>query len=451
MNRKKIKEKKALCIAIAMLCMNLLFFDSCKDEDKGGTVHDPSRPVVLTSFTPDSGRISEMVILEGENFGTDTSKIRVYFNQKKAYVLGSTGSRILVLTPRLPGDTCVLTVKVGDKEAAYPDFFRYKIMATASTLAGNGSTEFKEGTLDNCQLRPSYMSIDHEDNILVSVDGNLLLKLNAAENSVTVLATALHSYSRQFHPIAHPETGVIVVGANYAGSRDRFIIFDPKEGYIPKLRYIRNWIPSNYPIPLDTDDGWASSGSHFQVMYCKTDGYYYTRYTTGQIAKVNLTTLEAEVIYMTPSGVAFGAVFNPRRPSELWIAYSSQYGGTMANTICKLDVLDPIGTFEKVSNGLIGHRDGRIEQALFNDIRQLNFDQEGDLLFGEAGNHCIRKINLQTMMVETVIGIPGRAGYQNGSKDEALFRSPHGLIVDSDGIIYVADSENARIRRVAIE
>jgi hypothetical protein len=55
------------------------------------------------------------------------------------------------------------------------------------------------------------------------------------------------------------------------------------------------------------------------------------------------------------------------------------------------------------------------------------------------------------MMVETVIGIPGSAGSENGSKDEARFLNPHGLVVDSQGIIYVADFGNALLRRIAIE
>jgi hypothetical protein len=85
MNSKNLTIRlKALNIAIAMLCIGFFVFVSCKDEDKsgGGTKHDPSQPVVVTSFMPDTGRISEMVLLDGANFGTDTSNIRVYFNSK---------------------------------------------------------------------------------------------------------------------------------------------------------------------------------------------------------------------------------------------------------------------------------------------------------------------------------------------------------------------------------
>ena len=70
---------------------------------------------------------------------------------------------------------------------------------------------------------------------------------------------------------------------------------------------------------------------------------------------------------------------------------------------------------------------------------------------GDSGNDCIRMINTKTMMVETVIGIPGQRGFKDGNRDEALFDQPHGLVVDSDDVVYVSDWGNNRLRRVAIE
>jgi hypothetical protein len=88
---------------------------------------------------PDSGRISEMVLLDGNNFGTDVSKIRVFFNSKEARVLGSTGTRILAIVPRLQGDTCTLSVEIDGKKSSYPGFFRYKIgTALLAMTTGRG-------------------------------------------------------------------------------------------------------------------------------------------------------------------------------------------------------------------------------------------------------------------------------------------------------------------------
>ena len=138
----KLKQQSSKKLMFLFFVMVPLFFlSSCKGEDEsGGITHDPNKPVVLTSFMPDSGRISEMVLLDGENFGSDPSKIKVFFNAKEAAVVGSTGDRILVLVPRLPGDTCILSVKIGNQEKEYSNEFYYKIAASVTTTAGNGNS-----------------------------------------------------------------------------------------------------------------------------------------------------------------------------------------------------------------------------------------------------------------------------------------------------------------------
>jgi hypothetical protein len=79
MNGKNLIRLRTLYIAIVMLCVCDIGFVSCRDEDDSGRriKHDPSKPVEVTSFMPDSGRISEMVLLDGNNFRTpDLHKIQ---------------------------------------------------------------------------------------------------------------------------------------------------------------------------------------------------------------------------------------------------------------------------------------------------------------------------------------------------------------------------------------
>ena len=47
----------------------LLQLSSCQSEESAPLVHNPSEPVKLTTFYPDSGMYKEQVILEGTNFG----------------------------------------------------------------------------------------------------------------------------------------------------------------------------------------------------------------------------------------------------------------------------------------------------------------------------------------------------------------------------------------------
>ncbi|MDR0698326.1 MAG: IPT/TIG domain-containing protein [Tannerella sp.] len=453
MNSKNL-TKKVMNIATAMLCTGLLLFASCREEEKDSSkAHDPSQPVVLTSFKPDSGRILEMVLLDGENFGTDTSNIRVYFNSKRAVTLSSTGTRILALVPRLPGDTCVVRVEVGSKQATYPDFFRYRIEASVTNFTGNGNNDLVIGpTPRESQFGVVYLGIDKDDNIYATADneGGILIKLNEKDNSVMVIARASDGISPRFQLSSHPETGVIMMGAEGGGNRNNFLFCDPMEGWTPKRRFIKDWITNDFPLPENNNSGGERNyETHYHCLYCKTDSFYYTRYTQGQLVRINPKTWIAEVVYMTPQGVAYGMVFHPKRPSELWIAYTEGDGG---HAIYTLDITDPEATFTKVGGeSYSGFRDGKLSDALFYDMRQIDFDFDGNLFIGDGGNQCIRKIDTETMIVETVIGIPGVSGSKNGKKEEATFFHPHGLVTNSEGIIFVGDHHNNSIRRIAIE
>jgi streptogramin lyase len=454
MNNPFFSLKKALkLIAVAGACM--MVFASCGDKSGNTNVaYDPNQPVEVTSFTPDSGRISEMVLLDGSNFGTDPSLIKVFFNSKEAKVISSTGTRILALVPRLPGDTCVVSVEVAGQKAAYPGFFRYKIEASVTTFAGDGTNALNTTSLDKSQLKPVYIGVDREYNVFVGANhsGGVLLKLNEAENSVTVLATTQHGFDRQCMPYSHPLTDVMLMGAVGSGIRDRFLTLDPKEGWAPKMQFIKNWTVNGFTMP---DEGSFADGfyeTHYHCLYCEADGYYYTRYNSGHLVKINPETWDAEVIYVLNSGIAYGMAFHPIRKAELWIGYEAGHGGDVANSLCRLDVTDPAGTFQKMSGYTSGgFKDGPLAQAQFKSIRQLNFDNEGNLFVGDNGNQCIRKVDTENMMVETVVGIPGLKGDQNGKKEEATFNDPHGLVADIDGILYVSEYSGCKVRRIAIE
>ena len=64
------------------LMLALLLVGSCKDSDDNkstGATYDPNQPVTVESFMPAGGKLREKVIVKGSNFGTDKSKVKVYF------------------------------------------------------------------------------------------------------------------------------------------------------------------------------------------------------------------------------------------------------------------------------------------------------------------------------------------------------------------------------------
>jgi hypothetical protein len=99
-----------------------------------------------------------------------------------------------------------------------------------------------------------------------------------------------------------------------------------------------------------------------------------------------------------------------------------------------------------------GYKNGSIEEAQFSSPTGLAlFNNE--LYIADQANHKIRKINLETGEVSTVAGagdkIYGERGFLDGSALEAQFNSPTAVVVDLDGTVYVADSENHAIRKIS--
>jgi hypothetical protein len=439
------------------------FLVACNNSDEK-SVYDPGKPVILTSFKPDSGRVREMVLLEGENFGSDPSIIKVFFNESEAKVIGSTGKLILAAVPRMPGDTCIMTVTVGDQRNEYSERFRYKIAASVTTIAGNGTTNhvYDQG-LDKAQLTPVYIGADKDFNIFITDNNNTLLRINEAENLIQVLATYDMGYIHRCVPYINPRTNVMQLGAEGNGCRERFMFLDPKDGWAPRLKFIKEWDANGYDLPVGTNGEVPQNPeSHHHCLLCEADGNYYSRYSNGAIVRIDPVTWKAKIVGMTPSGICMGLVMHPINKNEMWFGYdgaASGFTGWVANSICKLDVLDEttnedgiLASYQRLSGPIAaGHRDGPLYQAQFNRIRMMSFDEDGNLYVGDCDNHCIRVVNTNTMMVSTIIGIPGVAGYQDGNQEDALFRQPHGIITDAEGAVYVAEYGNRRIRRIAVE
>ena len=70
----------------------------------------------------------------------------------------------------------------------------------------------------------------------------------------------------------------------------------------------------------------------------------------------------------------------------------------------------------------------------------------GALYVADTENHAIRRIDLGSGMIRTVLGT-GRRG--DGPEPDPLrcaLSRPHGVLVDARGVVYVADSEAHRIR-----
>jgi sugar lactone lactonase YvrE len=90
--------------------------------------------------------------------------------------------------------------------------------------------------------------------------------------------------------------------------------------------------------------------------------------------------------------------------------------------------------------------DGIGTNAAFNSISQMCVDGSGNLIL--ACGNSIRKIDARTNAVTMAGNFGYSGGYANGAGNLALFSGADGVCV-SGGTIFVADSDNQRIRQIS--
>ena len=102
-------------------------------------------------------------------------------------------------------------------------------------------------------------------------------------------------------------------------------------------------------------------------------------------------------------------------------------------------------------NGYAGDG-GPAAKASLNQPYEVRFDRSGNMYFVEMQNHVVRRVDRKTGIITTVAGTgtPGFAG-DGGPANRAQLRQPHSIAFDPAGGLLICDIGNRRIRRVNLE
>ncbi|MDE0823617.1 MAG: hypothetical protein OSB07_06560 [Dehalococcoidia bacterium] len=120
------------------------------------------------------------------------------------------------------------------------------------------------------------------------------------------------------------------------------------------------------------------------------------------------------------------------------------------NGVRKVDTNGVMSTI--AGNGERGYEGdgGPALTATWGSPKALRCDAQDNIIVVDTENHAIRRIDAVTGIVTTIAG--GRLGGEGdgGAATDAAMDRPHGCGIDTDGNIYVADSNNHRVRVVGV-
>jgi sugar lactone lactonase YvrE len=118
--------------------------------------------------------------------------------------------------------------------------------------------------------------------------------------------------------------------------------------------------------------------------------------------------------------------------------------GYTNHLIKKIDVAGNVTIFAgSVSSGFL---DGKGMNATFGSILGMTCDASGNVWVSDSGNCAVREVTPDGS-VKTIAG-RGIPGYADGDDTKALFNTLFGIAVDNNGVVYVVDNGNSRVRKL---
>ncbi len=141
------------------------------------------------------------------------------------------------------------------------------------------------------------------------------------------------------------------------------------------------------------------------------------------------------------------------KPRSVWAgAFGIVYiADTDNDCIRKIDASETITTVAGIgrSHGFSGDG-GDATNAQLDKPHGVWVDSSENIYVADTNNHVIRKVDGATGIITTVAGIGKQNGYtgDGGPATAAELNKPRGVYVDPSGNIYIADRENHAIRKV---
>ncbi len=314
-----------------------------------------------------------------------------------------------------------------------------------TTFVG-GSPGSADGTNDSAQFStPTGVCIDSSNNLYVADSGNHTIR-KVTRSGVVTLAGLAGAWGTN--------DGV--------GSAARF--YSPRGLAVDTNNQIYVADQNNNTIRAITPGGsvYTLAGVAGRSGYDSTNGIYYFNHPSGitvgngncYVADTEFSTVveiqspEADLYLVAgwydgyADGTNSGAKF--LWPEGIVFSQGNLFVADTGNHLVRKATLDGVVTTLAGSPGISGSADGTNTTAQFDMVGCIAADSRGNLFVADRGNHTIRRITPEGV-VTTIGGLAGSPGRHDDVGIAARFDSPDGITVDSNGVLYIADSMNNRI------
>lgn len=460
----KLLPSTNLTLSLVMIAF-ISTFNACKDNDD----LKPEIPSIA-SIDPTSGTAGTVVTITGANFSSVLSENSVKFNGKSATVTSATATQLVTSVPLDAGTGRVsLTTLGGTIEG--PEF-KYFNPATISTISPAEGKMNSVVTISGTNFDP--------------VPANNVVKFNGKNATVTIASTtqliALVPVSAGAGKVSVTINGIIVNGPDFiylkttivstlAGSGKQgfndgtgviamfdyptSMVIDPQDNIFlcdQRNNRIRKITPAGVVTTFAgsgvsgvTDGNWNTAQfSYIRGITIDKNGFFFVcdGDVIRKITPGGQVSTFAGGITGFADGIGLAAQFSS--PSSLTI--DSQGNLFVADGSSRIRKITPNGVVTTFAgDGSSGFVDGNGTNAKLAPSG-IAIDKDGNLFVSESQNFAIRKI-APNGTVTTVAGL-GFMGFLDGPISNALFRSCSNIVVDVDGSLLIADTSDSRIRRI---
>jgi len=373
-------------VFVGVLLCSFSLLTSCKKNIKESEVSE------IMQVKP-SENSDDQLEISGIGFGNEPSVVKLSFNGKPATIQTVSDNKIIATIPA-NGIKGPANLSINGNSINIPVFNWWK--TTVSTYAGTTAEGYADGDKAVAQFNGvEGIAVDAQGNLYIAdAYNNRIRKITTAGVVSTIAGTGVAGFADGNASVAKfsKPTG-IAVDANlniYVGDRD------------------------NHRVRKITPSGIVSTLAGTGVAGLLNGN--------GSIAKFN-----------TPCGITVDANNN------VYVA------DRVNNCIRKINSMGVVSMF--AGTGAMGFQDGNaLASARFTYPMALVFDKLGNLFVADQLNNSIRKVS--GGIVSTVAG-NGWEGATDGTKPNVTFHFPTGITVNSSNTLFVADSDNDRIRRIS--